>query len=284
MGVFSEMHLEYTEKEKATGKEAAFVVQQQDSSEPVAEVFADEEKQQAEADSAKAVLDYLNKDEKPAAVESAANQDPAQLKKEHEEKETKRKAEWEAKQKAKEEEILFAWENATAVSDDQLTQDSMSKISTDTERLTRRNMKICVSDHIQNRCRQDADFARYVLHPRKNMINCFRYITSKAKDFIQKELEENGEKISGMMGGDVPDDICYQWAEEYFLDLDAEIDKEKEEKFVPKPYTGPSAPKGKKAAKKETKKEKSKPEVKPEPKTEGAQENAQLSLAWTEAM
>lgn len=120
------------------------------------------------------------------------------------------------------------------------------------ERITRRNMKQCVTEVIQTRCLEDAVFARQVMHPRKTMIRCFRYITRKARDFVKQEMEDNDENMNGGYGCDVPDDLCYQWAEEYFFDMDAEEDKEKEEKFVPKPYNGKPAPKSKKktAAKK----------------------------------
>lgn len=66
-----------------------------------------------------------------------------------------------------------------------------------------------------------------------------------------------------MIGGDVPDDLCYQWAKEYFMDLSAEEDKTEEDKeFVPKPYNGKAAPKSKKKETKKkspTKKEAAKP-------------------------
>ena len=39
-----------------------------------------------------------------------------------------------------------------------------------------------------------------------------------------------------LYGEDVPDELCYQWAEDYFRDLDAEEDKEQEEKFVPRQF------------------------------------------------
>lgn len=62
-------------------------------------------------------------------------------------------------------------------------------------------------------------------------------------------MKDNDEKpIAGGYGCDVPDDMCYLWAEEYFMDMDAEEDKEKEEKFVPKPYSGKPAPRSKKKA------------------------------------
>lgn len=62
-------------------------------------------------------------------------------------------------------------------------------------------------------------------------------------------MKDNDEQpIAGSYGCDVPDDMCYLWAEEYFMDMDAEEDKEKEEKFVPKPYPGKPAPKSKKKA------------------------------------
>jgi len=91
------------------------------------------------------------------------------------------------------------------------------------------------------------------------MVNCFRYITRKAKEFVMQEMKDNDIKPDREgYGSDVPDDLCYQWAKEYFFDMDAPEDKDpNEEKFVPKPYTG-------KTASKTTKK---KPEKKkPEPK------------------
>ena len=96
---------------------------------------------------------------------------------------------------------------------------------------------------------------------------CFRYINRKARAFVEQEMKDNDEKpVNGVYGSDVPDDLCYQWAKEYFWDMDAEEDKEDEEKFVPKPYTGKPAPKPKKKA------EKKKPESKvqaPPKDTEG---------------
>jgi hypothetical protein len=49
----------------------------------------------------------------------------------------------------------------------------------------------------------------------------------------------NDEKPEGNgFGGDVPDDLCYKWAEDYFNDPDADVDKDKDDKFVPKPFYG----------------------------------------------
>lgn len=101
------------------------------------------------------------------------------------------------------------------------------------------------------KCLEDSAFARQVMHPRKNMIRCFRYITRKAKAFAEQEMKDNDEKpIAGAYGIDVPDDMCYLWAEEYFMDMAAEEDKDKEEKFVPKPYIRKTAPKSKKKTEK----------------------------------
>lgn len=63
-------------------------------------------------------------------------------------------------------------------------------------------------------------------------------------------------------GSDVPDDLCYQWAEDYFRDPDAKEDHQEEEEFVPKPYYGKTTSKssGKKVKKAEPKKENKKPE------------------------
>ena len=252
MGVFSEMDLE----RKADGNQTAEPVSKDD--EILAKVQErDDARQQAEAEAAQAVLEQLAQAESKANAKKSAEESEAQKRKAHEEAEAKRKAEWEARKKAREEEELFAWESAVALEDDALVAASMKRLGDDAERLTRRNMKQCVTEYVQTLCLEDLDFARQAMHPRKTMIRCFRYINRKARDFVKQEMKDNDEKpVNGIYGCDVPDDLCYQWAKEYFWDMDAEEDKENEEKFVPKPYTGKAAPKSKKKAEKK----------KPEPK------------------
>lgn len=176
------------------------------------------------------------------AVKSAAgSENEEEKKKAHEEAEAKRKAEFDARQAAKmaaEQEQLAKLE---AMSDEELLAASMKRVSTDTEKLTRRNMKECVAEHIQTMCIEDPVFARKVMHPRKSMIRCFQYISRKAWDYVQAELKANGiQPGPGQQGYgcDVPDDLCYQWGVDYFNDPDAKEDHADEEKFVPKPYTG----------------------------------------------
>ncbi len=236
----------------------------------------DDERQQAEAEAAKKLLAQMQSGAEPSDTAPAEDESTTEdaKRRAHEEAEAKRKADWEAKQKEKEEAERAAWENAVAMSDEEVMMASMKRAGDDAERITRRNMKQCVTEHIQTRCLSDPAFARQVMHPRKTMIRCFRYITRKAKEFVQQEMKDNDEKPEGNgYGCDVPDDLCYQWAEEYFMDMDAPEDKEKEEKFVPKPYTGKPAPKSKK------KTEKKKPAPKPATTTEtSAEDGNQLTL------
>ena len=99
-----------------------------------------------------------------------------------------------------------------AMNNDEVTTASLRRVSADTERLTRRNMKECVSEHIQTLCLDSPDFARLVMHPKKNMIHCFRYIYRKAKAFIEQDMKDNCvELTAGLYGEDVPDELCYQW-------------------------------------------------------------------------
>lgn len=240
----------------------------------------DDERQQAEAEAAQKMLQQMQ-DGADGAVEDPAEDPDAKAKAEeaearraHEEAEAARKAEWERKQREKEEAEQAAWENAVAMDDNAVMIASMKRVGDDAERLTRRNMKQCVTEHIQTKCLSEPEFARQVMHPRKNMIRCFRYITRKAKEFAMQEIKDNDEKpIAGAYSCDVPDDMCYLWAEEYFMDMDAEEDKEKEEKFVPKPYTGKTAPK----SKKKTEKKKPAPKKEP-PKEQKTDDTNQLSL------
>ena len=276
MGVMSELDMEMRMRQNADADEIDLRAKAEE---------INEARQAAEAEAAQATLAKL-------AVESPCEDEPAedapteeappedneeQKRKEHEEAEAKRKAEWEAKKQAKEEEILFAWENATALDDEALAAASSKRVGDDSERLTRRNMKQCVTEMIQIFCHEDLDLARQVMHPRKNMVNCFRYITRKAKEFVLQEMKDNDIKPDREgYGSDVPDDLCYQWAKEYFFDMDAPEDKDpNEEKFVPKPYTGKSSAK---SSKKKPEKKKPEPKKAETPKTTSDANGGQLDM------
>ena len=204
---------------------------------------------------------------------------------EHEAAEARRKAEWEARQQAKKEAEQAQLARLSSLSDEEVTAQAMKRVGADTERLTRRNMKECVSEYIQTLCLEDPDFSRLTMHPRKTMIHCFFYINRKAREFVEQEMKDNDIKPeNGVYGSDVPDDLCYQWAEEYFRDPDAKEDQEKEEKFVPRAYNGKSSvmSKNTKAAGKKTAgKEKNgkKEEKKPQEKGTDGGQFEQMTLA-----
>ena len=200
---------------------------------------------------------------------------------EHEAAEAKRKAEWEAKQAEKKKALQEQMDRLAAMSDDEVVAASMQRVSGDVEKLTRRNMKECVSEYIQTKCLEDPAFARLTMHPKKTMVHCFQYISRKAWEYIQDELKANGIQPgqgSQGYGCDIPDDLCYQWSEDYFRDADAKEDQEEEEKFVPRTYYGKSSVKSSKKKKAEKKPaEKKKPEPKPAPEKKPAADG-QMSL------
>ena len=204
---------------------------------------------------------------------------------EHEAAEARRKAEWERRQKAKKEAEQAQLARLSSLSDKEVTAEAMKRVGMDTERLTRRNMKECVSEYIQTLCLEDPAFARLTMHPRKTMIHCFHYINRKAREFVEQEMKDNDIKPeNGVYGSDVPDDLCYQWAEEYFRDPDAKEDRQEEEKFVPKAYSGKSSAKSKRASasvKKGAGKEKSgkKSEKKSQEKVANSGQFQQMTLA-----
>lgn len=234
----------------------------------------DEARQQAESEAAQKLLQEMKEQESETQSDEAKRQA-------HEDAEAKRRAQWEAEKKAREEAIQFTWEEAVCVSDQELMANSVKRLGDMTERLTRRNMKICVTESIQTLCYEDLGFARLVMHPRKSMINCFKYINRKALEYLKQEMKDNGEKTTGVsaIGGDVPDELCYQWAEEYFRDLNAPEDKtDADKEFTPKPYSGtPSKAKKKEPKKKAEPPKKEKPAPKP-PVTEPEEDEGQQSL------
>ena len=234
----------------------------------------DEARQQAESEAAQKLLQEMKEQESDTQSDEAKRQA-------HEDAEAKRRAQWEAEKKAREEAIQFAWEEAVCVSDQELMANSVKRLGDMTERLTRRNMKICVTESIQTLCYEDLGFARLVMHPRKSMINCFKYINRKALEYLKQEMKDNGEKTTGVsaIGGDVPDELCYQWAEEYFRDLNVPEDKtDADKEFTPNSYS-PSAAKSKtkEPKKKAEPPKKEKPAPKP-PVIEPEEDEGQQSL------
>ena len=166
--------------------------------------------------------------QKPNQQAEAAEE--ARKKAEFDAAEVKRKAEWEAKQAQKKLREQQELDRLATMSDDDVMQASMNRVLQDTERLTRRNMKLCVMEDVQTECLSDPAFARLVMNPKKKMLNCFHYINRKAREYLEQEMKDNDEKPM--------DELCYQWAREYFRDADAKEDAEPEEKFVPKTYNG----------------------------------------------
>ena len=217
----------------------------------------------------------------PAAKEQATAPDTQtedEARRAHEAAEAKRKAEWEAKQAEKKKAEQAALEKLDVMSPAELLKAAAGRVSADTEKLTRRNMKESVAEYVQTKCIDDLAFARLTMHPRKSMIHCFQYISRRAWDYVQDELKANGiQPGPGQQayGCDIPDDLCYQWAEDYFRDPDAKEDKGDEEEFVPQPYRGKTFSKPKPKSKKETK---PKETEKKEPPKKAKSDDGQISL------
>lgn len=277
MGVFSEMSIEQGRGDSPTSANIVPSAPAEPETpawdEPAVTAppaFEEEPHQKAEPETAPAALIQVNdapdgEQTVPQASDAAdghentadsKDEDDAK-RKAHEAAEAQRKADWEAKQQQKRAAMQAELDRLAAMSDDEVMIASMKRVSADTERLTRRNMKDCLSEHIQTKCLEDPAFARCVGHPRKSMIHCIWYVNRKAREYIEREMKDNDVKPeNGVYGSDVPDDLCYQWAVDYFNDPNAEEDQEKEEKFVSKPYIGKSAKStGKSKAKPKPKKE-----------------------------
>ena len=126
----------------------------------------------------------------PATAPNTQSEDEAR--RAHEAAEAKRKAEWDDKQAEKRRAEQAALERLDAMGPAELLKAAAKRVSADTEKLTRRNMKESVAEFIQTKCIDDLGFARLTMHPRKSMIHCFQYISRKAWDYVQDELKANG--------------------------------------------------------------------------------------------
>lgn len=187
----------------------------------------------------------------------------------HEATEAKRKAEWEDAQRKKKEAREAKLREIEVMDSSEAQLSAIRQAGEQTERLVRRNMKVCVAEVVKQKCAEDPHFAKMILNPCKDMVKCFHYVTQKAMKYLQEEAEMNrkaGIEDSGR-AGDVPDALCYQWAIEYFLDLSAEEDKEQEDKFIPHPFSG-------RRIKSQTSAKKAKPAAKPKPEPKAEPEKA----------
>ena len=93
---------------------------------------------------------------------------------------------------------------------------------------------------------------------------------------VEEGRVSHRDALHGRIGGDVPDDLCYQWAVEYFNDMNAEEDKTKDdEEFVPKAYRSTTPTRTKK---KETKKKEPPKKVEPAPKPADTVNQMQLTF------
>ena len=85
----------------------------------------------------------------PKQEPQAEDAEEARKKAEFDAAEAKRKAEWEAKQAHKKLREQQELARLAAMSDDDVMQASLNRGSQDPERLTRRNMKLCVMEDVQ---------------------------------------------------------------------------------------------------------------------------------------
>lgn len=143
MGVFSELDLENQQAElEGHGSKAAEVQTLQ------AKLI-----QQHEQKKAAAASEAPSKEPaaKPVAKTEAEQEDPAaaetERRRQHEEAEAKRKAEWERQQEEKRAAETAALAKIEQMSETELVKASMERMKKETERLTRRNLKECVSEY-----------------------------------------------------------------------------------------------------------------------------------------
>ena len=216
-----------------------------------------------------------------AEVNNAEIEEEARKKAEHEAAEAKRKAEYEARQAQKKKDYQLQLLKMENMSDNDVMIAAAQRAGQDTEKITRRNMKECVSEYIQTMCFSDPAFARLTMHPRKNMIHCFQYINRKALEYVQDEMKASGfQQGPGMQvySADIPDGLCYQWAVDYFRDPTVKEDEEQEEKFMPKPYVSKAGKKNSPAKTSEKKKPEKKPTAKKATEPVKPSEEGQLTF------
>lgn len=123
---------------------------------------------------------------KPKPQEEEAEE--ARKKAEFDAAEAKRKAEWEAKQAQKKLREQQELDRLAAMSDDDVMQASMNRVSQDTERLTRRNMKLCVMEDGDFLCQYTGHIFQHSQHVRVRLMQLCADATVIAMDNLSQFL------------------------------------------------------------------------------------------------
>ena len=97
------------------------------------------------------------------AADNAAAEEEARKKAEHEAAEAQRKAEFDARQAEKKKNYQLQLLKMQNMSDDDVMIAAAQRAGQDTDKITRRSMKECVSEHIQTLCFSDPAFARLTM-------------------------------------------------------------------------------------------------------------------------
>jgi len=102
-----------------------------------------------------------------------------------------------------------------SIKTDQITK-AKELLQLQAETLTLRTMADYVKDYISAYCEKDTDFSAKVNDPAKNFMDCIKYIKDHALKWLQEQQKmELGDYCNGV-GGDVPNDVCYNWALDYY--------------------------------------------------------------------
>lgn len=84
-----------------------------------------------------------------------------------------------------------------------------------------------VQAYLEQHASEDEVFAYKMRNPKKSIKNCIKFIAQKAMAYMEKHKEEY--EMENGYGGDVPDEICYGWANHYYDENDLEVDMTEEE-------------------------------------------------------
>ena len=154
-----------------------------------------------------------------------------------------RKAEFEEKQRRKKEKKERARQAVRAMSDADVMAAAIKMIEAREDEIrkdfdddTNGVIEMIILQALKAGCQCDTDFARSIMNPDKCFANCIRYVGTQAyekkKDDIQKQIRGGAQYAAFSF----PTKLYFQWATDYFNDLNAPEDKEPEEKFKPQPY------------------------------------------------
>lgn len=135
----------------------------------------------------------------------------------------------------------------------EITQKAKEILELQAERTSLRTMADYVKEYLIAYCDEDPEFTERVNSSEKTFMDCIGFIKKKALEWLKEQQNMELSVFAQGIGGEVPPEICYGWAVEYYYSKPEPKPEPKKVETVTKTKVDKKEPTGKKSQKGDSK-------------------------------